>query len=130
MDGCCIVIQHGKKIHYLEYMNEFILFDSPIDGQLVWNVGIENEQRASSSRPIRSKSASQNPIKPIVHPSKLSLLSADMGLTITPYRIRTPQPFPSPEINTRPSTGDIRRLKLVLNRNRSLSYESSHSTMK
>ena len=44
MDGFYIVIRSGRRKTESEIIIEILLF-SPIDGQLVWSAGMENDQR-------------------------------------------------------------------------------------
>ncbi|CAF3787582.1 unnamed protein product [Rotaria sordida] len=56
----------------------------PIDGQLVWSVEMENEQReAKRSAPAAIRHSTKH-----TPSSGSSLLSVDMGLSVTPYQIR------------------------------------------
>ncbi|CAF3572241.1 unnamed protein product [Rotaria sordida] len=58
----------------------------PIDGQLVWSVEMNNEQR-QIKRP--SLTAARKTRKNTPSAIDSSLLSVDMGLTVIPYQIRT-----------------------------------------
>ncbi|CAF4578886.1 unnamed protein product [Rotaria sp. Silwood2] len=56
----------------------------PIDGQLVWSTEMDNEQReAKRSAPVAIRHSTKH-----VPSSGSSLLSVDMGLSVTPYQIR------------------------------------------
>ncbi|CAF1648047.1 unnamed protein product, partial [Adineta ricciae] len=60
----------------------------PIDGQLVWSAEREVEQReAKRSAPIANRQASKQ-IPPSIS-SGSSLLSVEMGLSVTPYQVRS-----------------------------------------
>ncbi|CAF0715727.1 unnamed protein product [Adineta steineri] len=56
----------------------------PIDGQLVWSAEMEMEQReAKRSAPTANRNFTKQG-----HSSASSLLSVDMGLSVTPYQVR------------------------------------------
>ncbi|CAF3887420.1 unnamed protein product [Adineta steineri] len=58
----------------------------PVDGEIVWSAEINNEQK-EIKRP--STSIPRHRTKNVRPSTSSSLLSADMGLTISPYRIRS-----------------------------------------